>query len=114
MKVTFATFRCTTEWETYRNGKVALQLVATGEDPDTHLGEPVATATINTDHRLDPDEIIVKDYSENEGMVVALVAAGIVEPLFTPVFIGGYGGRGARCRLTTEARNEAFGLTAKS
>ena len=113
MKVKFADFHCETQWETYRNGKVALQLVATGEDRDTHPGEPIATATVNTDHRLEIDEVIVKDYSDNHGMVVALIATGVVEALFTPVFVGHYGGRCARCRLTPEARNEAFGLKPK-
>ena len=44
---------------------------------------------------------------------VALIATGVVEALFTPVFVGHYGGRCARCRLTPEARNEAFGLKPK-
>jgi hypothetical protein len=114
MKVTFLDFHCDTEWETYRNGKVALQLVATGEDPDTHPGEPIATATVNTDHRIEIDEIIVKDYSENAGMVAALVAAGVIQPEFTQVFVGDYNAQCARCRLTDTARAEAFGLTAKA
>ena len=114
MKVQFLDFHCDTEWETYRNGKVALQLVATGEDPDTHPGEPIATATVNTDHRIEIDEIIVKDYSENEGMVAALVEAGVIQPEFTQAFVGGYGASCARCRLTDAARVEAFGLTAKA
>lgn len=114
MKVTFLDFHCDTEWETYRNGKVALQLVATGEDSDTHPGEPIATATVNTDQRIEIDEIIVKDYSENAGMVAALVAAGVIQPEFTQLFVGDYGAACARCRLTDAARMEAFGLTAKA
>jgi len=114
MKVTFLDFRCDTEWHTYRNDRLALQLVATGEDPDTHPGEPVATATVNTEHRVDADELIVKDYSENEGMVDALVEAGVVQPSFTRVSVGGYGVTCARCRLTEAARVEAFERTGKS
>jgi len=114
MKVTFLDFHCDTEWGTYRNAKVALQLIATGEDPDTHPGEPIATATVNTEHRIDLDEVIVKDYFENEGMVQALIDAGVVQPEFTVVCVGGYGARCARCRLTDQARQEAFGLTERA
>jgi hypothetical protein len=114
MKLTFAGIRCQTQWGTYRNGKVALQLIATAENPDLHPGAGVATASINTEHHLEIDEVIIKDYDENTGMVVALVAAGIVEPVFSPVFIGHYGARCGRCRLTQAAREEAFGLKAKS
>lgn len=113
MKVQFLNDHCGTQWGYYDNGKLALQLVATGEDEDSMPGEPIATATVNTDHRIDLDEILVKDDSENEGMVEALISAGIVEPSFTVVHIGSYRTRCARCRLTESARIEAFGLKAK-
>ncbi len=43
-------------------------------------GEPVATCSVNIPEQpLAPDEVFIKDYSENEGMVDFLVAEGIVE-----------------------------------
>lgn len=57
----------------YGNLRLALRLV----DPDT--GEPIATATVNLpDEPLAPNEIAVKDYSENEGMTQTLALGGII------------------------------------
>ena len=59
----------------YGNGRTALVLI------DYHDKEPVAVATVNLPHvPLAKDEVIIKDYSENEGMLQALVDAGIVKP----------------------------------
>jgi hypothetical protein len=102
MYVWFKYWSCTTIWGFYPNGRVGLRLV---ED-----GSPVGTATVNTAIRLDPDEIIVRDYAESEGTVDALVEAGVVEPGFQPVYIGNYASRCARCRLTPVAIAEAYGL----
>jgi Asp/Glu/hydantoin racemase len=44
------------------------------------IGEPLAVATVNLQvPSRDPREIAIKDYSEGEGMLAALIAAGIVE-----------------------------------
>lgn len=102
MNVWFGIWSCTTVWGFYGDGRVGLRLV---ED-----GSPVATATINTAIRVESDEIIVKDYSENEGMVEALVSAGVVEPGFVPIHVGAYDAHCARCRLTPAAMAEAYGL----
>lgn len=52
-------------------GRIALELV---DDEG-----PVARATVNMPEvKLAPDEILIKDYSENEGMLDALVNAGVV------------------------------------
>jgi hypothetical protein len=102
MNVWFKFWSCMTVWGFYGNGRVGLRLV---ED-----GSPVATATVNTAIRIEPDEIIVKDYAENEGMLDALVQAGVVERSFQPVYIGSFGSRCARCRLTPAAMAEAYGL----
>lgn len=46
---------------------------------DIETGEPYATATVNIpDIPLGPTEVLVKDYSENTGMLEALEHAGIV------------------------------------
>jgi hypothetical protein len=48
----------------------------------TREGEPVAVATVNMpkypDLKLGPDVAFIKDYSENEGLLQALIDAGIV------------------------------------
>ncbi len=49
---------------------------------DARDGEPVATATVNVEgvsETLPESEVLIKDYSENEGMLDALVEAGLVE-----------------------------------
>jgi len=51
----------------------ALRLI----DQETY--ETIAVATVNIP-QLITGELAIKDYSENEGMLDALIAAGIVEP----------------------------------
>jgi hypothetical protein len=43
-------------------------------------GLPMATASVNPDYLLDAGVVAIKDYSENTGILAALVAAGAVEP----------------------------------
>lgn len=72
-KVKFMRWLCTIEERRYGNGRLALELVDS-------KGEPVAVATVNVPGSpLADDEVFIKDYSENEGMLDSLVAAGIVE-----------------------------------
>ena len=48
---------------------------------DKITGEPIAVATkIVPGAELRDDEVLIKSYSENEGMLSALSMAGIVEP----------------------------------
>jgi hypothetical protein len=57
---------------TYRNGRTAIELL------DSQDHEPVMVATVNIDNALlHGDEIIIKDYSENEGVLDFLVKNGI-------------------------------------
>ena len=44
-------------------------------------GEPYGKATANVEFQLPDPLVVVKDYSENEGMLDALVEAGVVQPL---------------------------------
>jgi len=61
-------------WSKYGNGRIALQLYSV-ED-----GQPYATASINLPEQdIKPDEVAIKDYSENEGILDAIVIAGLVE-----------------------------------
>jgi hypothetical protein len=73
MQVKFKSWVCNTRIRHYSNERVAIELI------DVEDGELVATATVNIpEEKIEKDEIIVKDYSENEGMLKALTDAGIV------------------------------------
>jgi hypothetical protein len=70
--VLFAGEYCTLSYATYDNGRIAIRLVCQN-------GEPMATATVNVPGVNVPDgHVIIKDYSENEGMFKALVEAGVI------------------------------------
>ena len=84
--VRFAGHDCVVQAERYAStGHTALSLY------DAKSGEPVATATINLpDIPLSPNQVFIKDYSENEGMLAALEKAGIIEVqgCYVPTGIG--------------------------
>lgn len=64
--------KLTVQKEYYGNGRVALLL-------NDRYGENIAIATINVpDQIIAPDEVIIKNYSENKGIVEALVAANVI------------------------------------
>lgn len=71
-KVRFCDLDCYIQVHSYNStGAPALQLI------NPEVG-PVATATVNMpDIALEADEVLVKDYSENQGMAKAFEAAGI-------------------------------------
>ncbi|WP_371366239.1 hypothetical protein SRRS_06870 [Sporomusa rhizae] len=71
MKVQFNQWNCQVVFGKYQNGETAIQLI------DAEDGCPVATATVWIPN-LKTDEIAVKDYSENSGMLKTLIDAGIV------------------------------------
>ena len=77
--VEFAGYRCVayeTAYASEAGGSKAIYLV------DAADGEPVATATVNVEgvsEKLPDREVLIKDYSENEGMLEALARAGLVE-----------------------------------
>jgi len=82
-----------TSWR-YLNGALAIRAV----DADT--GEPVAVLTVNMpDIKLAPGEVLIKDYSENEGALETLLQAGVVEAL--EVIPCSYA-EAIRCRLLKE------------
>lgn len=83
---------CVVHKRVYQNGRTALQLA----ERDT--GEPYCTATVNLpDVALATDEVFVKDYSENAGVLAALVAAGVVGPSLAEVAVGHVSAH--RCKL---------------
>jgi hypothetical protein len=82
--IQFRKWNCELVRSEYRNnGRTALELVAAADDcyEGIYKGEPIATCTINIPEAdLEPNEVIIKDYSENAGMLDALVESGVVEP----------------------------------
>lgn len=75
-RLEFMGARCVVQELRYEQGnRLALRLVA--ED----TGELYATISINIPSiELADDEVVVKDYGENRGILTLLVRAGILEP----------------------------------
>lgn len=62
-------------------------------------GAQYMTASVNVpDHFLQEGEVIIKNYSENEGILKALVEAGVVEPPHAKVRCGYV--KADLCRMT--------------
>ena len=79
--VNFLNTPCQLGFGRYTNGRLAIQLYDTN-------GAPFATATINVPAMpLAQNQVLIKDYDENEGLLAALEGAGIVRTT------------GVRCRL---------------
>jgi hypothetical protein len=74
--IIFLDYKCSIKIERYsNNNRIALDL------NDAETGEPIARATLNDpETMLLSDEVIIKDYSENEGMLKCLVDAEIIAP----------------------------------
>ena len=82
MRVRFNRWVCETRYGWYDNGRTAIRLI------DVTDNGPVATVTINVpEEPLEDDCIIIKDYSENIGMQLALIEAGVVEPDIRVIFV---------------------------
>jgi len=62
----------------YANGQTSIQLI----DQD---GMPFMTASVAHDVNIDDDCVIIKNYSENEGILQALIDAGIIEKPFCEI-----------------------------
>ncbi len=73
-KVNFRQWTCELAFGRYENNRVSIRLISIE-------GEPVARATVNVPCcPLARDEVLIKSYAENEGMLEALIDAGLVEP----------------------------------
>ncbi|WP_035711173.1 hypothetical protein [Salibacterium aidingense] len=57
----------------YPNGQTAILLT-------TETGERMATATVALNVPIKENEVLIKSYSENSGMIEALMQADVVEP----------------------------------
>ena len=74
---------CLLKQNFYQNGRIALFLVSVE-------GELISTCTTNIPEiPLDDDEVFIKDYSENEGILEFLVKEGIVKDT-GQVLLSGY------------------------
>lgn len=63
----------------YANGRTAIQLMSFDEEYQADV--PFATATVNLpDEYITVGEVFIKNYSENEGMLMFLVKNNIVAP----------------------------------
>jgi hypothetical protein len=68
------TYKLSLQFAKYANGQTAIKLF------DMADGFPFATATVCVeDNLLKEDEVAIKDYSENAGMLDSLIEAKIVE-----------------------------------
>ena len=81
--VLFSGYTCSVQFSRYHDDNLHISLV------DLVDGSPVATATTNIEGvKLASDEVCIKDYSENTGMLMALQAAGIVESVVDSIQSG--------------------------
>jgi hypothetical protein len=65
---------CYLEFDTYSNGKTAIRLIDSSDD------EEYTVATVNVPFAdLPPGHVAIKSYSENEGVLEALIEAGVVK-----------------------------------
>jgi len=63
----------TLEQHHYSNGRLAIRAI------DCDTGEPIATLTVNVPEiELAEDEVLIKDYAENEGALESLLQANLV------------------------------------
>ena len=70
----FGGYACEMQLSHYLNGNKCISLV------DTRDGSAVATATVNLEGvELPANEVMIKDYSENKGMLRALRDSKVVE-----------------------------------
>ena len=72
----FAGTICEVRREKYANGQNCLRLV------DSEDGFTFCTASVALEHEMvniDENDVIIKNYSENEGILTALINAGIIE-----------------------------------
>ena len=101
MQVNFSGYQCNLSFGQYRNGAKAISLVSVTD------GSPVAVATVNVErHSLNDNEVLIKDYSENTGMLKALQEANVIDDVLLDVIESGY--VEIPCYSLTDEALEAF------
>jgi hypothetical protein len=93
--IEFKQWECIIEKSHYTNGRTALILFNANEEKEGgHIIYPpgtmqIAVATVNLpDVDLAPDEVIIKNWSENEGMLETLHNEDIIGPVLRIVKTG--------------------------
>jgi hypothetical protein len=83
IKVRFQDWDCILIQHQYGNGRIALELIEDVADPEQEYAESIAICTINLpDQLINDGEVIIKNYSENVGILEALIKANVVsQPL---------------------------------
>lgn len=80
IQIQFKEWTCTLSFAKYSNGRTAITL----SDAEDFM--PIAKATVNIpEAHLEDDEVLIKDWSENEGIYQALVKAGVISKLIETV-----------------------------
>jgi len=93
--VEFKDWECDILLDRYPSGRLAIMLQDKDDD------SPVARATVNLpDTALDGNEVIIKDWSENKGMVDALFDASVIDEISFEVETGYVTAK--VCKLTEE------------
>lgn len=92
--VKFKRWTCTVEKEQYSNDRIALELI------DVKNGETVLVATVNIpQEKIAKDEVIIKNYSENEGILDILVKANVISKPIRMIDVGMAANGGAVCKI---------------
>lgn len=95
-QITFRGYKCDVKIRAYSNNDRKALVLMNAEDymeddmiPVPAGMETIAYATVNIpEYPLLEDEVIIKDYSENEGMYEILVQAGIISKGYKQVRTG--------------------------
>lgn len=83
LKTPYSEYDVILSWGKYGNGRRALEII------DSEDGCPVMVATVNIPEvPLAENEVIIKNYSENEGVLEFLQENGIVGPVKRQVGTG--------------------------
>lgn len=77
-RIVFRNWVLTIKEEEYRNGRIALSLCQNGDE--------IMMATVNCPEiPLEEGEVLIKDYSENDGILEAMLSAGVIsDPVPVP------------------------------
>lgn len=82
-KTKFTTYKCKVSYSKYiRNQRISITLVDYDDD------YPIAVATVNIPEDLDYNEVAIKNWSENEGILKTLINAGIIDNPHRQVDVG--------------------------
>ena len=81
--VDYAKTVCRVKYERYKNGQTAIRLT------NLVTGEPVVMATVAVDGQpLAKDQVVIKDYGENKGVMKALTDVGVIKPTGERINLG--------------------------